>query len=80
MQTIEFQFHITFDNFSTDKKQDFINLCERENVKPVMIVLPKGDYVNQPMFTKLVSQETFAAADNEVQKQLTYLPRRGTSL
>jgi len=78
--TIEFQFHITFDNFSTDKKQDFINLCNSENVKPVMIVLPKGDYVNQPMFTKLVSYDNFAAADNEVQKTIEVFTAAGYKL
>jgi len=67
---VDYQFHITFDNFSTEKKQDFINLCLGENVKPVMIVLPKGDYVNQPMFTKLGAYDSFTIALDDVQETI----------
>jgi len=67
---VDYQFHITFDNFAITKKQDFINLCLKENVKPVIIVLPKGDYINQPMFTKLVSHNHFDTAMDDVQETI----------
>jgi len=77
---VDYQFHITFDNFETTKKQDFINLCLNSNVKPVMIVLPKGDYINQPMFTKLVSYDSFLAAKENVQETINTFTSAGYKL
>ena len=67
---MEFQFHVTFENFDLDKDKCFIKLCLNESVKPLLIVLPKGNYVNQPMFTKLVTHSELENALSEAKQTI----------
>lgn len=62
----EFQAHITVENL--DNIADYIKLCEKYNVKPVLIKLAKGNFVNQPMYTQHVITENFDNALLEVDK------------
>lgn len=62
----EFQAHITVENL--DNIADYIKLCEKYNVKPVLIKLAKGNFVNQPMYTQHIVAENFDNALLEVEK------------
>ena len=62
----EFQAHITVENL--DNIADYIKLCEKYNVKPVLIKLAKGNFVNQPMYTQHIVAENFDNALLEVDK------------
>lgn len=62
MEEITFQFHITIHDLAKEKKEDFLVLCAKEQVKPLLIVLPEGNYLKQPMFTKLIKSTSFETA------------------
>lgn len=62
MEKIVFQFHITINDLPKEKKQDFLTICEKEDVKPLFIILPEGNYLKQPMFTKLIESTNFKTA------------------
>ena len=62
----EFQVHITVEKL--DNIADYIKLCEIYNVKPVLIKLAKGNFVNQPMYTQHIVAENFDNALLEVDK------------
>ena len=62
----EFQAHITVEKL--DNIADYIKLCEKYNVKPVLIKLAKGNFVNQPMYTQHIVAENFDNALLEVDK------------
>lgn len=51
---MEFEYHVTISDLKQDEKDTFINICNEENVKPVLIVLDQGEYINQPMITGIV--------------------------
>ncbi len=59
-----FQIHITLKEFDLNSKSQFLNLCEEEKVKPLIINLPQGNFITQPMFTKLVDTLTLEDALN----------------
>lgn len=62
MEEITFQFHITIYDLPKEKKENFLTLCTKEQVKPLLIVLPEGNYLKQPMFTKLIKNTNFETA------------------
>ena len=62
----EFQAHITVEKL--ENIADYIKLCEKYNVKPVLIKLAKGNFVNQPMYTQHIVAENFDNALLEVDK------------
>lgn len=65
---MEFEFHITLNDLSLDEKDTFIDICNAEQVKPVMIVLDQGNYINQPMITGVIKRADFPEANKEMEK------------
>lgn len=63
-----FQFHVTIEDFSAEKRNFFIELCRKNEVKPLIISLPRGKYLKQPMFTKLLSNNQLENAIKEINK------------
>lgn len=61
-----FQAHVTLEKL--DNVEDYITLCEKYNVKPVLIKLAKGNFVNQPMYTQHVVAKSLEEALFEVEK------------
>lgn len=49
MKNFTFQAHVTTEKLTDTTK--FINLCNQQNVKPVIIMLEQGDFCEQPMYT-----------------------------
>ncbi len=74
---MEFQFHITVREFKLDDKEKFIKLCEDERVKPLLIVLNKGNHIDQPMFTKNVESNDFNEANEEIEAIVKRLHENG---
>lgn len=51
---IPFEIHITIDNLTSDRQADFVDFCVAKQAKPLMIELSKGDFINQPMLSKII--------------------------
>lgn len=66
MKKIPFQFHVTISDIHKEKQEVFIKFCEQNQLKPLMIVLLEGDYINQPMFTKVIESQTYESALEEI--------------
>ena len=62
MSEILFQFHITTCVLSETQKIRYQEICKQYAVKPVFIILPKGQYIQQPMFTALIYGKYFDEA------------------
>ncbi|GKS13516.1 hypothetical protein YDYSY3_45160 [Paenibacillus chitinolyticus] len=65
---MEFEFHITVNNLKLAEKDFFVNICILEQVKPLMIVLDKGDYINQSMCTGIIESTGLFANCERVRK------------
>jgi len=75
-----FQFHVTVGNLNLGKITDFISLCEKLNVKPLLIELPVGDYLQQPMFTQKPFAKNLKEARVIVAKTITELQKNGFAI
>lgn len=58
---ISFEIHLTIGNLLRDKEKEFIDFCQQNGGKPLIIELFKGDYTHQPMFTKVIYSNDFAS-------------------
>lgn len=65
---MEFEFHITVNDLTFEEKESFIELCQVEQVKPVMIVLDQGEYINQPMITGIVHSADYEEVKNVIEE------------
>lgn len=65
---MDFEYHLTVNDLELKEKERFIKTCENLGVKPVLIILDRGNYVNQPMCTGLIRCETIAEADKKIDK------------
>ena len=61
-----FQIHITTEKLKNTEK--YINICNENNVKPVLIKLEQGDFCNQPMYTKNFKALNLDIVFNEVSR------------
>ncbi|AWX54779.1 hypothetical protein AB432_006935 [Brevibacillus brevis] len=77
---MEFEFHITLNDMSLDEKEAFIDICKAEQVKPVMIVLDQGNYINQPMITGVIQRPDFHEANKEMEKIAATFQNNGFSI
>lgn len=55
---MDFQVHITVEHTKKDFKDLFLSLCKKSNVKPTLIVLPNGTYLNHTMFTSIINDNS----------------------
>lgn len=51
---IPFEIHITTDFLASNRQKEFIDFCISREAKPLMIELSKGEFINQPMFNKVI--------------------------
>ncbi|MFI8711869.1 hypothetical protein [Brevibacillus brevis] len=77
---MEFEFHVTFNDLQLDEKAAFIDLCQSQQVKPVMIVLDQGNYINQPMITGVITRADFQDANKEMEKIAAMFQNNGFSI
>lgn len=56
---IPFEIHITTDSLTLNRQTEFIDFCVTKDAKPLMIELAKGEFINQPMFSKVVYSNNF---------------------
>lgn len=57
-ENIPFEIHITTNDLSTNRQEEFIHFCNSIEAKPIMIELLKGDFVKQPMFSKIIASNS----------------------
>ncbi|OUQ88782.1 hypothetical protein B5G50_07650 [Brevibacillus brevis] len=77
---MEFEFHVTFSDLQLDEKEAFIDLCQSQQVKPVMIVLDQGNYINQPMITGVITRADFQDANKEMEKIAAMFQNNGFTI
>jgi len=65
---MEFEYHVTMSDLKQNEKETFINICNEENVKPVLIVLDQGEYINQPMITGIVHSADYEEVKNVIEE------------
>ncbi|WP_336762081.1 hypothetical protein [Paenibacillus sp. USHLN196] len=65
---MEFEYHVTMRDLKQNEKETFINICNEENVKPVLIILDKGEYINQPMITGIVHSTNYEEVKNVIEE------------
>lgn len=77
---MEFEYHITVNDLSLAEKDAFVKLCQEEQVKPLMIVLDKGNYIHQPMFTGVIKSADFDEANREIDKMIAKFQENGYAI
>jgi len=65
---MEFEYHLTVNDLSVEEKKAFINICNEQGVKPVIILLDHGEYIHQPMVTGWVEQSSFQEAREDIDR------------
>jgi hypothetical protein len=59
---IPFELHLTTGPLPVKEVNDFASFCEAHQAKPLLIELARGEYINQPMFNKIIYVSTFDEA------------------
>lgn len=77
---MEFEYHLTVNDLNLEEKEAFIHVCNIEGVKPVIIVLDHGNYINQPMVTGLIERENFQAARQEIDRVAAQFEHSGFTI
>lgn len=77
---MEFEFHITVNDLKLADKEAFIKLCEAEQVKPLMIVLDKGDYIHQPMCSGVIKSTDFHEANKKIDRLVSKFQENGFTI
>lgn len=70
---IPFEIHITIENLSSNRQQDFLDFCVTNEAKPLLIELSKGDFIHQLMLSKVVysnSLDHILAVSTEIAKAM----------
>ena len=74
---MDFEIHITVNDLKIEEKKSFIDFCKSENLKPVMIVLDKGNHIHQPMISIVIQRKDFHEANKEVERLATNFKNNG---
>ncbi|SFI85622.1 hypothetical protein [Thermoflavimicrobium dichotomicum] len=77
---MEFEYHITVNDLTLADKEAFVELCKSEQVKPLMIVLDKGNHIHQPMFTGVIKSADFHEANKEIEKIVAKFKENGFTI
>ncbi|TCS94841.1 hypothetical protein [Hazenella coriacea] len=77
---MEFEFHITVNDLKMADKEAFVKLCKSEQLKPLMIVLDQGNYINQPMCTGVIKSTDFHDADKGIEKIVNMFQENGFTI
>lgn len=59
---IPFEIHITVGELSALQSTSFREICREENGKPLFMELSRGEFQQQPMFSKVIQEKDLAAA------------------
>ena len=59
-ESIPFEIHLTIKNLSKERQGLFVDFCMQQNAKPLLIELAKGDFIHQPMLSKVVYEKELA--------------------
>lgn len=59
---IPFELHLTTGLLPVKEVDDFTSFCDDHKAKPLLIELARGEYINQPMFNKIIYVSTFEEA------------------
>lgn len=67
LQAIPFEIHITTRALQETEIAAFVTLCAQLEAKPLLIELSRGQYVQQPMLTKVVRAHNWEQVSGQVQ-------------
>ncbi|MBD1371700.1 hypothetical protein IC620_04920 [Hazenella sp. IB182357] len=74
---MEFEYHLTVQDIEETDRQAFVDFCKSLSVKPLLIVLDKGNYISQPMCTGVIRDVDFPRANQEIDKMITLFEEKG---
>lgn len=74
---VQFQIHVTTAPLAAEQKNDYAALCQKHQLKPLLILLAEGVSINQPMFTYLVEADDLAGAQESLKPILTDFAIKG---
>ena len=66
---IPYEIHLTIADLTIEKTPFFVNLCQKQTGKAILIELAQGENLQQPMFTKVIFEENLK---NVLQKSNQY--------
>ena len=69
MLNIPYEIHLTIAELTAEKNTFFVDLCQQQTGKAILIALAQGENLQQPMFTKVVFEENF---ENVIEKSKQY--------
>lgn len=52
-ESIPFELHLTVSPFLSNREEEFVQSCQKLGGKPILIELSRGEFQQQPMFTKV---------------------------
>lgn len=65
---IPFEIHITMNDFPKEKLELFVKECENLGAKPLLILLSRGNVVNQPMLSKIIYDKSLNSIHEKIQQ------------
>ncbi len=74
---IPFEIHITVGSLLTSEQENFVQVCRQYDAKPLLIELAKGDFMQQPMLTKVLYTTTLGIALQNASNYSTLLEQAG---
>jgi len=72
-ENIPFEIHITTNDLSTERQKEFTNFCNSIKAKPILIELLKGEFIKQPMLSKIIESNSIVnvlSISNEIAKKM----------
>lgn len=63
-QAIPFELHLTVSDLPQNRIESFVAFCLAQEAKPVLIELAQGEYIQQPMLTKVLYCKKFVEAQH----------------
>lgn len=76
-QSIPFEIHITTTNLPKSKVDLFVSMCVHNGGKPLLIELYQGEYISQPMFSKVIYSNNFNAVIAQISNYTHLLDQQG---
>lgn len=73
LPAIPFEIHITSRELREAETGAFINLCDQLHAKPLLIELSRGQYVQQPMLTKVIKAHSWDEVAEQVDLLVKYM-------
>lgn len=76
-QSIPFEIHITIADLPKSKLDLFVSICVQNGGTPLLIELYQGEYISQPMFSKVIYSNNFNTVNSQISHYTLLLYQNG---